>query len=101
MALAMSLSACSGRAFRLTGDELAAAEQKSFDVIQKRAPDADTLFIAHEWQPGECKHVFLRGDFCFTRARVTSANPWTPLTAQVRREKDGGWILLGANWPRH
>jgi hypothetical protein len=98
--MAVGLAGCSGREFSIPADQMAAAEQKSFDAIQRQAPDADTLFIAHQWQAGQCRHYWLRGDFCFTRARATPATPWTPLTAQVRREKDGGWTLLGANWPR-
>jgi hypothetical protein len=100
LALSLAVAGCGGRTFTLTGEQMAGAEQKSFDAIQKQAPDADTLFIAHEWQAGQCRHFWLRGDFCFTRARATPATPWTPLTAQVRRETDGSWTLLGANWPR-
>jgi hypothetical protein len=100
LALVLGLSGCSGRQFTLTSDQLAAAEQRSFDAIQKQAPDADTLFIAHQWQTGQCRRFLLRGDFCFTRARASADTPWTPLTAQVRRQKDGTWLLLGANWPR-
>ena len=96
----LGLAGCSGRSFTLTPDQLAAAEQRSFDAIQRQAPDADTLFIPHQWQAGQCQHFLLRGDFCFTRARAGATTPWTPLTAQVRRQKDGTWLLIGANWPR-
>ena len=98
--LLFGLTSCSGRQFIIPPEQMAAAEQRSFEVIQKQAPDGDTLFIAHQWQRGECRHFLLRGDFCFTRARAGPSTPWTPLTAQVRREKDGGWLLMGANWPR-
>jgi hypothetical protein len=98
--LPLALAGCSGRQFDLTPQQMAAAEQRSFEAIQKQAPDADTLFIAHQWQAGQCRHFWLRGDFCFTRARAGASMPWTPLTAQVRREPDGAWMLMGANWPR-
>ena len=98
--LCLSLAGCSGRTFSLTGAQLAAAEQKGFDRVMAQGQDTDTLFIAHEWQTGECKHFPMRGDFCFTHARATPANPWIPLNAHVRREKDGSWTLLGATWPR-
>jgi ketosteroid isomerase-like protein len=97
---ALSLAGCSGQEFSLTADQLAAAEQKAFDRVMRRQPTADVLFIAHEWRAGRCRPSGWKRAACVTEARVSPQSPWVRVTARLRKEADGNWELLGADWPR-
>jgi hypothetical protein len=65
-----------------------------------RQPDADALFIAHQWTPADCRWSGWKTARCRTRARISDQTAWMAVTARVRQEKDGSWRLLGADWPR-
>jgi hypothetical protein len=96
----LGLAGCSGQGFSVTGDQLGAAEQKAFDRVMQRRPDADVLFIAHEWRTGHCRPSGWKRAACVTEARVSPQAPWVSVTARLRKQDDGTWELLGANWPR-
>jgi hypothetical protein len=100
LAAALMLSGCSGESFALSADQLAAAEQKSFDAILNADPDADVLFIAHQWQDGRCRRDIIGRASCQVKARISEHTAWIPVTARLRRQKDGSWLFLGANWPK-
>jgi hypothetical protein len=93
-------TACSGQPFLVPATEMTAAEQRGYDAVMAKQPDADVLFIAHQWGDGHCRSSISKTVTCRVWTRVSATTPWVAVTAKLRRQRGGGWLLLGADWSR-